>query len=316
VKQAGSAATLPAGGQEGALSEYRGMDHQYIEGHNILDRYLQETLSAAERTRFEEHFIDCAECLDRLEMTEDFRGALRTVAAEHAATSSTSVRPGLRAWLMGLTGGRQVALAAAAILLLIALPTALLVIATGQTRREIDQARLSAADWQRRYEESQLAARNVEKEMQARMQELSAQRLEIEAQRERERQTRVVEEGSRQALLQAAAPIFELNTVRSGNAGRSALATRISVPRSARWIVLKVEVDPDPQLQSYRATLLTSDQQVICRASDLIAVKEALAISCDASLFKPGDYRLALEGLARQGQYVSAGAYSFHVVRP
>jgi hypothetical protein len=149
--------------------------------------------------------------------------------------------------------------------------------------------------------------------MQARTQELSEQRREIEAQRERER-TRVAEKGSRQARLDAAAPIFDLNTVRSG-AGESARATRISIPRSARWILLKVEVDPDPQLQSYRATLLTSDQRVICRASDLIAVKEALAISCDASLFESGAYRLALEGLARQGQYVPAGSYPLRVVK-
>ena len=288
------------------------MDHQYIEDHDILDGYLRETLPATERTRFEEHFVDCAECLDRLEMTEDFRSGLRTVAAERAAPSRGFARPRPRAWSMATARGRQGALLAAAVLLLIALPAALLVITTGRTRREVDQARLSAADWQRRYDESQQAARDAEKALQARTQELSEQRREIEAERERGRQTRVTEEGSRQARLEA--PIFELNTVRSG-AGQSAPATRISIPRSARWIVLKVEVDPDPQLQSYRATLLTGGPQAICRASDVIAVNEALAISCDASLFKPGDYRLALEGLARQGQYVPAGTYSFQVVK-
>jgi Putative zinc-finger len=290
------------------------MDHHYIEGHNIPDRYLQGTLSARERSRFEEHFIDCAECLDRLEMTEDFRGALRTVAAEEAAASRVYARPGLRAWLMHMPGGRHAALLAAAMLLLVALPSVLLIIGAGQSRRQVDQARLSAADWQRKYEESQQAGRNAEKEMQAREQELSRQRLEVETQRERERQARVAEAGSRQALLRTA-PIFDLNTVRGGTRGQSAPATRISIPRSAQWIVLKLEIEPDPELQSYRATLFTPDQQVICRASDVIAVKESLAISCDSSLFKPGDYRLALEGLTRQGRSVSAGAYSFHVIK-
>ena len=208
-------ATAPAGGQNGGASRAGVMDHQYIEGHNIPDRYLQGTLSATERTRFEEHFIDCAECLDRLEMTEDFRGALRTVAAEGAATSRVYARPGLRAWLMGMSGGRHAALLAAAVLLLVALPSVLLIVWTGQSRRQVDQARLSAADWQRKYEESQQAGRKAEAEMQAREQEVARQRLEIETQRERERQTRVAEEGSRQALLQTA-PIFDLNTVRGG----------------------------------------------------------------------------------------------------
>ena len=155
------------------------MDHHYIDAHNIPDRYLQGSLSPTEQTRFEEHFVDCARCLDRLEMTEEFRGALRTVAAEEGATSRVAARPGLRAWLLGLTGGRQAALLAAAALLLVALPSALLIMEVGQSRRLADQARLSAADWQRRYEESQQAARTAEKELRAREQEIAKQRLEM-----------------------------------------------------------------------------------------------------------------------------------------
>jgi hypothetical protein len=286
------------------------MDHHYIEGHNIPDRYLQGKLSSAERTRFEEHFVDCAECLDRLEMTEDLRDALRAVAAEEAATSGVYARPGQRWWLMGLAGGRQATLRAAAVLVLVALPAALLITEIGQSRRQVDQARLSAADWQRRYEESQQAARNAEREIQAREQELSRQRLEIEGLK----RGRGVEEGGRPPLLQTTVPVFALNIVRSGSLGQSAPATRISIPRSAQWIVLKLETEPDPELQSYRATLLTFDQRLICRASDLVAVKGVLAISCDASLFKPGDYQLTLEGVTQQGRSVPAGAYSFQVI--
>jgi hypothetical protein len=290
------------------------MDHQYIEGHNIPDRYLQKKLSPAERTRFEEHFVDCAECLDRLEMTEDLRGALRTVAADEAATARVYARPGPRAWLMGLTAGRQAALLAAAMLLVATLPSALLIREIGRTRRQADQARLSMAHWQQRYEESQQAARTVEQELKARAQELSQQRLEIKAEGDRERLGRVTEEVSRQARLLPSAPIFDLNTVRSGTSGQPARATRISIPRSAQWIVLKLEIEPDPELQSYRATLLASGQQV-CRASEVVAVNEALAISCDSSLFKPGDYRLILEGLTKQGRYVQGATYSFHVIK-
>ena len=290
------------------------MDHQYTEGHNIPDRYLQGTLSATERTRFEEHFIDCPECLDRLEMTEGFRGALRTLAADGAATSRVHARPGRRAWLTAIPGARHAALLAAAVLLLVALPSVLWIVWTGPSRRQVDQARLSAADWQRKYEESQQAGRKAEEQMQAREQEVARQRLEMETQRERERQPRVAEEGSRQALLRTA-PIFDLNTVRGGTPGQPPPATRIAIPRSAQWIVLKLEIEPDPELRSYRATVFTSGQQVICRASDVIAVKGALAVSCDSSLFKTGDYRLALEGLTRQGRAVSAGAYSFHVIK-
>jgi hypothetical protein len=300
-----------AGSQNGGVFRQEVMDHQYIEGHNIPDRYLQGTLSAAEQARFEEHFIDCPQCVDRLELTEDFRGALRTVAAQRAAKPFVHGRPGMRAWLAALPGGRSAALLAAAVLLLAVLPVVVSIVWVGQAGRQMDQARLSAADWQRKYEDSQQAARKAEAELQARAEEVARQRREIETERERERQPRVVEEGSRQALLQTA-PIFDLNAVRGGT---SASTTRISIPRSAKWIVLKLETEPDPELQSYRATLFTSDQQAVCRASDMIAVRGALAVSCDSSLFKTGDYRLALEGLTRQGRHVPAGAYSFHVVK-
>jgi len=288
------------------------MDQEYIEGYKNTDRYLQGTLSATERIRFEEHFIDCAECLDRLEMTEDFRGGLRTLAADRAAASRVYARPGRRAGLMGMPGGRHAALLAAAVLLLVALPSVLLIVWTGQSRRQVDQARLSAADWQRKYEESQQAGRKAEAAMQSREQEVARQRLEIEVQRER--QTRVAEQLGPQALLQTA-PIFDLNTVRGGTPGQPAAATRIAIPPSAQWIVLKLEIEPDPELQSYRATVFTSGERIICRASDVVAVRGTLAVSCDSSLFRTGDYRLALEGLIRQGGHVSAGAYSFHVIK-
>jgi hypothetical protein len=291
------------------------MDHHYIEGHNIPDRYLQGTLSAAERTRFEEHFIDCPECLDRLEVTEDFRGALRTVAAERPATPVVHARPGLRRWLGAMPGGRSAALLAAAVLVLAVLPTVLSIVRVGQARRQMDQARLSADDWQRKFEESQQAGRKTEAELQAREQDVARQRREIETGRERERQTRVVEEGNRQALLQTA-PIYDLNAVRGGIRGPSATTTRISIPRAAQWILLKLETEPDPELQSFRATLFSSDQRVVCRASDMIAVKGALAVSCDSGLLKTGDYRLVLEGLTRQGRHVPAGVYSFHALKP
>ena len=286
------------------------MDHQYIEGHNIPDRYLQGTLSATERTRFEEHFIDCAQCLDRLEMTEDFRGALRTLAAAEAATSRVHARPGLRAGLTGITGGRHAALLAAAVLLLVALPSVLLIVWTGQSRREVDHARLSAADWQRRYEESQQAGRKAEAEMQAREQEVARQRLEM-TEREREQQARGAEQGSRQSLLQSA-PIFALNTVRGGTREQSAPATRISIPRSAQWIVLKLEIEPDPELQSYRATLFTSGDRVICRASDVIAVRGALAVSCDCEPLQ----KRRLSARSRRAHPAGALCFSGRVLVP
>jgi hypothetical protein len=282
------------------------MNHYEIEEHNIPDRYLQGKLSAEERIRFEEHFIDCPECLARLEMTEDFSNTLRVVATQDAGRLRVPRGLGLRGWLLGLGGTRQAALVAAAILLIVSLPATLLIMKVGQSRREVDQARLSLADWQRRYEESQQAADN-----------LRARAQELEKQLEQERQARLAVNGTAGgAGLASSAPIFDLTAVRSATPGQPARVPQISIPRSASWIVLKPEMEPDPELQSYRATLMTPDQQVICRASDLLTIRGALTISCDSSRIDAGVYRLTLEGLTEQGRYVSAGTFSFRVIKP
>jgi anti-sigma factor RsiW len=60
------------------------MVHQYIEEQNITERYLMRKLSTEERTRFEEHLIDCPECLGRLETTEDLRSSLKSLTVQEA----------------------------------------------------------------------------------------------------------------------------------------------------------------------------------------------------------------------------------------
>jgi len=61
------------------------MDHQYIEAHNIPERYLKRTLPVDDRQRFEEHFADCPECLDRIALAEVFRNSARSPEPEAAS---------------------------------------------------------------------------------------------------------------------------------------------------------------------------------------------------------------------------------------
>ena len=61
------------------------MDHAYIEGENLADRYVLGTLPAQERVQFEEHFLDCPECQGRLENSEQWQKALKGAVAERAS---------------------------------------------------------------------------------------------------------------------------------------------------------------------------------------------------------------------------------------
>lgn len=291
------------------------MDHQYIEEQNIPDRYLLGKLPAEERARFEEHFIDCRECLDRLETTEDFRGALRAVAVEDAMRGFAQV--GLLARILRkarLNNARRAALLLGAIMLLAALPLALWIIERDRARD--DQAQFTSTELQRQYEESRQRAERLERELQESQRHSAEQRGQLEAQLERERQerARLADELEKLKRPQVAAPVFILSVARSGGAGPP--VNRISLPRSAPRIILSPEMEPGPDLQSYRATLRTADNRTIWSASNLrLNSKDALNLSFNTSLFNPGDYLLTLEGLTQQGSYVPVAKYPFQTVK-
>src|SRR5580693_2897800 len=73
------------------------MQHPDIERDCLIDRYVRKTLGAAEREVFEEHFLDCPQCLEQLEIAASLRQAIRESAVE-AVTPAPAPRP--RRWFV------------------------------------------------------------------------------------------------------------------------------------------------------------------------------------------------------------------------
>lgn len=73
------------------------MDHVTIEEQNFVERYLLRQLAAAEATRFEQHYLDCPQCLEQLELSKRLCQGLKEVAAEEGAQL---VRTAFLAWLL------------------------------------------------------------------------------------------------------------------------------------------------------------------------------------------------------------------------
>jgi len=71
------------------------MQHSEIERDSLIDRYVRNTLRGAERESFEEHFLDCPQCLEQLEIASSLRQAIRESAVEAVASPVVS-RP--RRW--------------------------------------------------------------------------------------------------------------------------------------------------------------------------------------------------------------------------
>ncbi len=108
------------------------MDHHEIEQRDVVGRYVMGRLSLAEQARFEEHFLDCEQCLDQIDLTRDFRESLQRAAAEDAARSVASGT--LLAWL-----ARRRSLVAGAALLVALLPAILLGTQNRGLRQRLDR---------------------------------------------------------------------------------------------------------------------------------------------------------------------------------
>ncbi|MEP7132808.1 MAG: hypothetical protein ABI914_06570, partial [Acidobacteriota bacterium] len=66
------------------------MDHQALEEDQTADRYWMRKLPDEERRAFEEHFVDCPVCLEKLETVERLRGALRELSPGFTAEAAVS----------------------------------------------------------------------------------------------------------------------------------------------------------------------------------------------------------------------------------
>src|SRR5262245_60264494 len=293
------------------------MDHPFIEEHNTPYLYLLGKLPSEEQGNFEDHFIACPECLNRLETTENFIASLKTIAPEDILRPHAYVQAGILAWLARLSGKRQAILLSITILLLVALPTALFVAEMKHVHGELDQAKLAYADWRRQSEEKQQTLQKLEKELQETRQKSAEQRqrLETELERERQERARLADVANRPGRLHSIATIFSLISTRSDDSTQPAPKNEIVISRSSQLIVLSPEFNPDPNIQTYRAAITTDNNHPIWRGDKLqLNLKGTIDLGFSARLFRPGDYLFTFEGLTKQGNYIRISKYPFTVM--
>jgi len=292
------------------------MDHLFIEEHNIPYLYLLGKLPAEEQEHFEEHFIVCPECLNRLETTESFIDSLKTIETEDILRPHAYVQAGILAWLAQLSRKRQAMLLSVTILLLVALPAALFIAEMKRVRGELNQAKLAYVDRRRQFEEERQTVQKLEKELQETQQKSAEQRrqFEIELERERQESSRLADGVNRPGRPHAIATVFSLINTRSADPTQPSPKNEIVISRSSQLIVLSPEFDPDPNMQAYRGAITTDDNRPIWRGDKLqLNLKGTIELGFSARLFRPSGYLFTLEGLTKQGNYIHISKYPFTV---
>ena len=279
------------------------MDHRYIEEHNIVSRHVMGKLSARETAEFEEHFLDCPQCLDELQTSEDFRRALKQVAAEDTLRSRYTVPGGFAGWLAKWRTWQQVAIFAAAGLFVAALSLGSYLAYRGRGEQERQNTIAAEREWRRRYETERHAAAAAEKRLQ-----------QVERKLE-ERERAAGNESRTPANLPPVASVFTLSMSRSVDLGReSEPVNRFALASLHHWIVFSMDLPNASEFRDYQVTVADTAGRVIWSNTRLVpTTPEALAVTVHSSLFSAGNYSLRLQGRTRDGRYVPVGKYFFRL---
>jgi hypothetical protein len=268
------------------------MDHTEIEERQIAELYLMGKLPPEEAAGFEEHYLSCQECLDRLELAESMDRGFKRAAGQDAARVAATRQIAVLAWLSRLGRSRQMAALAMAVLVIAVLPGLLGLREVRERERELSAAR-SALEQER--ERAARAASEAESKAGSEAHS-EAQRLrkELEASLERERQARAsadeqLEEARRP---QTNVPIFYLDSERGG--GEPTL--RLRLPKTPGRMVFALAVEP-PHRPSYRVVLKDGKGGEVWRGEGLeLNEREELSFSLPSTFLAPGDYTIEVDG--------------------
>jgi Putative zinc-finger len=264
------------------------MDHAYIEEHDILRRYLAGRLPGEDRDRFEAHYVDCEQCLERLELEEGFREGVREIAAEEVART---VERGFFLRLLLSRTGR--ALLAASLAVLVAVPFGVLL----SENRDLDR-RLAAAEESLARPAAPAPAPLAPR---AEAGEIRQERDRLAGELGQERQARAAAE---ERLVKAEAPrvnlpVFLLASVRGEGAGED--VNRLDLTPGTDWVVLATELAL-VEHESYRATLRTAGGRRLWSGEGLRPdARDTLTVAFPSALLPAGGYELAIEGRTAAG---------------
>jgi hypothetical protein len=252
------------------------VDHTYITEHDLVSRYVLGKLAPEESARFEEHFIDCPECLDRIEMTSELRSGLRSLPRREivgARPQSAGAR-----WLGVLRDWRLLVFSAAATLLLVVTSVQWV-----STRAQLAREQRETREWRARYEHERKSRQAAEQLV---------------------------------ATSMAPAAVYRLTMVRSGpDAASAPVSMTFPAAATGVVLLLELGPAPEFRgfravlQRAGGETLWLTDNLRQDAAGEV-------AVTLRPGVLEPGAYVINLEGWTTDSRYAHAARYAFRVERP
>jgi hypothetical protein len=285
------------------------MDHDYIEQFDIVARYLARRLTAEEAEQFEEHFVDCPQCIEHLQTTRDISQGLRLVVAERAATAEGGGEQPPSWFFVRWFSPRTWALTACGLLLGSVLILTVAIVQILRLQHEVAQAKSTAADLSRRHDEDQQSALAAAQERREAEDELRGRIERLEADLQQAQTRRDDQAGTTGTWPQ---PMVNLPIVVL-SADRGPTANEIELPRTPMNFVISLPLEGETRHAAYRVTIF-KDQRPLWESRRLRPDREnALTIGFDSRFFQPGEYSLQVEGLPRKAGSGEVANYPFRV---
>lgn len=293
------------------------MDHHYIDQFDLVDRYLMGKLDPDEIDQFEEHFVDCPQCVEHLKVNRNFIQDLKSVATAQTL-HATGYESG-KVWLyLSQPASLKIRLLISCCLVISVSAVTLLAAAYAQRlQSDIYQAKDDAARWQRSFEEGQQTISLSEKKRQQTEMELTARVRNLEAKLEHSQAQR-----SRRAIRfdtwvepEINVPLFPLISVR-GAGDSTETDNKVELPNPQQAFLISLQLEGEATFKDYQITILDDRQQPVFEKSGLkVNPFNSLLIGFNAKSFRNGEYTLVLNGITGKRNLTVIGNYSFRVIK-
>ena len=302
--------------QQVAIEDRAFADQKYLASitsveNDLIDEYVRNELSPAERQRFEKQFLASAERRKRVEFARALAGVIEEAIPQKIVvrdTRSWSWMDSIYAFINGLAPTARIAFVSAVPLLLIG--AGYLGLETLRLRRELTELRAANQSQQN----SQQQALELERH---RNEELNAQLNQEKQQREQtDESLRELSEAG-DAVNPAPRPVIASLTLLPGLSRGGDNKPSLVLPEDARLVRLQIGIDPEEPYKSFGVDLRTSAGSQVWTRENLKARNRrgarAVGLTIPATALKSGEYELRLRGVTESGAAEDVGFYYFNV---
>lgn len=288
------------------------MNHDYIKEFNLIDQYVLGKLAADEAEEFEDHFIDCSECVEQLNITRSFIQELKGLAIQETLRSGNKPAPVTRRWHFQLVPLRSWAVIACCCLLVAGLFAIFAIRRLTQLEAELRQTKEDASAIRQQYQRELEAAAESEKQHQQSRQQLTQRLDELEQKLKTEEATNQTSVRGSKAL-EVNFPIYALvSLVR----GQVPTPVEIALPASSSRFALSIPVEDRKDFSVYRVKILDHRGVTVLNQGGFKPdAYHTLSLSLNSNFLIPGTYDLRVEGLTPPNKWDTVGSYPFRITK-